>query len=107
MITDQRCRLKIARIDIDVPIYKDVETTRAIAREVDERIKKVEKETEIIDTQKNAVIAAFDCLVEMRTLITEHEEDIQELAKSLERLTSQMKSLEKRFHLTPLPRDDE
>ena len=107
MITDQRCRLEIARIKIDVPVYKDVDTTRAIGREVEERIKKIEKKTEVIDTQKNAVIAAFDCMVEMHVLVEEHEEDIKELTIALERLTTQMRSLEKRFHLSSTPRDEE
>ena len=107
MITNQRCRLEIARIKIDVPVHKDVDTTRAIGREVEERIKAIEKKTEVIDTQKNAVIAAYDCMVEMHGLVEEHEEDIKELTIALERLATQMKSLEKRFHLSSLPRDEE
>ncbi len=107
MITEHKCRLEVARIKIDVPIYKDLETTRAIGREVEERIKKIEKQTEVIDTQKNAVIAAFDCLVEMHQLTDEHEEDIRELTRALERLTTQMKSLEKRFHISRPQQDEE
>ena len=107
MITEHKCRLEIARIKIDVPIYTDLDTTRAIGREVEERIKKIEKQTEVIDTQKNAVIAAFDCLVEMHQLTDAHEEDIRELTRALERITTQMKSLEKRFHIEKLSRDEE
>lgn len=107
MITDKRCCLEIARIKIDVPVYKDVDTTEAIGKEVEAHIKRIEKKTGVIDTQKNAVIAAFDCLVEMHLLVEEHEEDIKELTIALERLTTQMKSLEKRFHLSTLPRDEE
>jgi len=106
MINEQRCPLNIARINMDVPVYKDRDTTEAIGREVEERIKKIEKETEVIDTQKNAVIAAFNCLVELRRQEEEHEEDIHELTRALERLTTQLKSLEKRFHLVGIPRDE-
>lgn len=106
MIHEKRCHLKIARINLDVPVYKDAKTTEAIGREVEKRIKAIEKETDFIDTQKNAVIAAFNCLVELHSQAEEHDEDIQELTRALERLTSQMKSLEKRFHLDGIPHEE-
>jgi len=88
-------------------MYKDEETTREIAREIEERIARIEKDTDIIDTQKNAVIAAFEYATAMRVLDEEHEQDIRELAKALERLTSQLKALTKRFHLeTPILNED-
>ncbi len=107
MITEQRCQIEIARIKMEVAVYKDINSTRAIGRELDERIKEIAKETKVIDTQKNAVIAAFDCLVEMHTLMEDHEEDIRELTKALERIASQMKALEKRFHLESMQKDED
>jgi cell division protein ZapA (FtsZ GTPase activity inhibitor) len=107
MITEQLFQIEIARIKMEVPVYKDINTTRAIGRELDERIKEIAKATKVIDTQKNAVVAAFDCLVEMHALMEDHEEDIRELTKALERIASQMKALEKRFHLESMQKDED
>ncbi len=106
MIEKPQCHLEIARIKMRVPLYKDEDTTREIAREVEERIAQIEEETDIIDTQKNAVKAAFAYAVEQRELIEEQEEDIRELAKALEKITAELKALAKRFHLVPPARDD-
>ena len=103
MIKKPQCRVEIGRMKLAVPLYKDEDATHEIAREVEERIERIEEETEVIDTQKNAVLAAFECVVEQRALIEEHEEDIRELVRALEKLTSQLKALAKRFHLPPPP----
>ena len=107
MTHEQHCRLEVARIKIDVPVYRDISTTEAIGRDLDARIKQVAKQSDVIDTQKNAVIAAFNCLVQMHVLAEEHEEDIRELTRALARITTQMRSLEERFHLANSPRDKE
>ncbi|HDP34913.1 MAG TPA: cell division protein ZapA [Candidatus Hydrogenedentes bacterium] len=99
MMSEHRFQTVIARIKMLLPVYKDEDTSHAIAREVDERINKLEKDTNVIDTQKNAAIIAYEYAVENRELIEEHEEDIRELAKALERLASQLKELTRRFHL--------
>ena len=107
MTHEQHCRLEVARIKIDVPVYRDISTTEAIGRDLDARIKQVAKQSDVIDTQKNAVIAAFNCLVQMHVLAEEHEEDIRELTRALERITTQMRSLEERFHPANSTRDKE
>ncbi len=101
-----RCVVEIARIKMNLPIYRDEETTREIAREVEETIARIEDESELIDTQKNAVLAAFDYACQKRALEDEYEADNRELAKALERVTSQLKTLISNFPgEAPVPND--
>lgn len=99
MITEPHCQVTVGRMKLSVPIFKDVETTEAITTEIGARMDEIEEKTGVIDTQKNAIKAAYAYAVEKRILEAEHKEDMDDLARALERLASQLRELTKRFDL--------
>ncbi len=101
MISEQRCTVMIGRNKVSVPLYRDIETTENIAREVAERLEKIEAESPVVDTQKFAVVAAYEFAMEGRALEDEHREDTQDLVKALERLAKELRQLVERFGMAP------
>ncbi len=99
----ERCKLKIGAMTLVVPVHRNLEETRAVAREVEERLAAIEASSSYVDTQRYAVQAAFEFAVEKRLLEERQREEVQDLAKALERLTSRLKSLAANFALDDPP----
>lgn len=102
-----KAKVRIGSIPVTLPIHIDMETTGILARQVEERLKRIEDESDIIDTQRFAVQAAYEFAAELYDLEEMQEQDTRDLVKALERIATQLRELEKRFHLGPRARDEQ
>lgn len=100
------CHIRIANVNLRVPVVVNEETTQDIAKEVEECIARIESESSVIDTQKFALLAAFSFAVEKQVLQAEHDQDNRDLVKALETLATQLKSLSHRFSIAAPPRNE-
>jgi hypothetical protein len=101
----EKVKLKIGALPVVLPIHVDMDTTLEIAGEVEERLKRIEDESDTVDTQRFAVQAAYEYAAELRDLKIEHKEDTDELTKTLDKIVTLLKQLTKRFHLAALPEE--
>lgn len=102
-----KAKVRIRSIPVTLPIHIDMETTGILAREVEERLKRIEDDSDIIDTQRFAIQAAYEFAGELHDLEARQEQDTRDLVKALERIATQLRELEKRFRLGTRARDDE
>lgn len=102
-----KAKVRIGSIPLVLPIHIDLETTGILAQQVEDRLKRIEAESGTVDTQRFAVQAAYELAAELHDLEKRQEQDTRDLVKSLERIATQLRELEKRFHLGPLPREEE
>lgn len=102
-----KAKIIIKRIPVVLPIHDDLETTSLIAQRVEDRLKRIEKESDTVDTQRFAVQAAYEFAAEMYDLDKQYEDDIHELVKALEHIATQLKDLERRYHIDIMPKDEE
>ncbi len=94
-----KASLKINKIPVVLPIHVDLDTTTRLAGQVEERMKRLEKESGTVDTQRFAVQTAYEFAAEMYDLEKRHEQDVHDLVKALEHVASQLKNLEQRYHI--------
>lgn len=106
MNSGQRCTVTIGRTRVDVPLCDDPETSEDIAKAITDRLARIEEESTIVDTQKFAVIAAYELAMECYRLKQQHEEDTQDMVKALERLCRELRQLVERYHLDMSGRSD-
>lgn len=101
MSPEQWRQVRIANVNMRVPVFLDEETTERIAQEVDACIARIEAESTIIDTQKFALLAAFSFAVEKHALLEEQDQDTRDLVKALESLASRLKALAHQYGEAP------
>lgn len=81
---------RIAKVNLRLPIYRDRQTTLAIAEEVSARVAEMEEEAGRIDSQAFALQAAFAYAAELHAEKAERETDNRELLKVLDRIAGQL-----------------
>jgi hypothetical protein len=106
-IPREQVRVKIGAMSLVLPVHIDINTTNKIVQEVEDRLKRIEEESETVDTQRFAVQAAYEFAGMLHDLQNEHREDTRELIKALEQLVTQLKELSRRFHLDISPSDQD
>lgn len=90
-------QVQIAGNKLQVPVHIDEETTEQLAAELSSRLKKIGATYETVNTQRDALATAYDYAVETAETKEQYEQDIREILKALERLTSSLKELLDRF----------
>lgn len=76
-------RTQVAGVTLDLPMYRDAETTEKLAQEVTQRIREIEETSQRIDTQAFALAAAVSFAAELADAREEHRRDSADAAKSL------------------------
>lgn len=90
----QMLRIEIGKRTIEVPVQDNEESTRAIAKMVNERFAEIEAGSSRIDTQVFALQAAFDFAAALWTARQEQEHGEKELALALDTLLERLRRLE-------------
>lgn len=100
MISGPRVDIKIGGGTFSVPILKDKDTTYHIAKQLQKRIKEIEKISTRIDTQAFAIEAAMSFAFAQLTAEEDLEENTQELMKALAKLSEHLDSLTSEFEIS-------
>lgn len=87
-------RIEVGGKTVHSPVFEDVHTTRELAKQVTERLKAIESESDRIDTQAFALTAAISFAHEASRLRNEQEADTQDILKALDELTQRLRKLE-------------
>ena len=97
----KRVKVRIRGIPVLLPVHIDEETTAALVQEVEDRFKRIEDESDTVDTQRFALQTAYEYAIELYEMEARQKQDTNDLVKVLERIVQELKDLTKRFHLPP------
>lgn len=92
-MSDDFVQARVAKVNLRLPIYRDKQTTLAIAEAVTTRVAEMEAEAGRIDSQAFALQAAFAYAVELHAEKADREADTRELLKVLDRIAGQLARL--------------
>lgn len=84
---------RVAKVNLRLPLYRDKQTTLAIAEEVSARVAQMEEQAGRIDSQAFALQAAFAYAAELHAEKDERDADTRDLLKVLDRIAGQLKLL--------------
>lgn len=84
---------RVAKVNLRLPVYRDRQTTLAIAEEVSARVAAMEEQAGRIDSQAFALQAAFAYAAELHAEKAERDGDTRDLLKVLDRIAGQLKRL--------------
>jgi len=76
--------ITLGRIPMRVPIIVDSQTTQRIAKQVNERITKIEQESNRGDTYEFALLTALTFAAELEQAQRTHHEEVKELVRTKE-----------------------
>ena len=79
-------RVTLGRTTLDVPVYVDEETTRALVERVNDRIAELEAHAKRIDSTAINLLTAFSFAADLHSAQEEHDQDTHEVTRALERL---------------------
>ncbi|HQN02053.1 MAG TPA: cell division protein ZapA [Candidatus Hydrogenedentes bacterium] len=91
--------VKIGTISLNVPVHRNREVTVEIARRVGKKFSRIEEESGKMNTLNFTVQTAYEFAAELYDLEEQYSEETREFNKALESIASQLKTLEKRYHL--------
>lgn len=103
----EKIKVKVAGMTVVLPVHEDMDTTAKIVAEVEKRLARIEDESDVVNTQQFAIQAAYEFAAKLHEEECRHREDERDMIKALEQLSSQLKQLVKRFHITMPPSADE
>ena len=106
-VEPDKLRVRIGTLPVVLPVHIDRETTGKIAQQVEDRILRIEEESDTVDTQRFAVQAAYEFAAELHDLEQETRADTNALIKALESVAAQLKQLAERYRLKPMAPDKE
>jgi cell division protein ZapA (FtsZ GTPase activity inhibitor) len=89
----ERVKIKLGGRTLSVPLYRDMDTTIGIAKQVSERLKAIEKGSDRIDTQAFALEAAMSFAIEAAESQTAGEEDAREMLLQMDALSKELADL--------------
>ncbi len=84
---------RVAKVNLRLPVYRDKQTTLAIAEEVSARVAAMEAEAGRIDSQAFALQAAFAIATELHAEKAARDADTRDLLKVLDRIAGQLARL--------------
>ena len=88
-----RHRTTVAGVTLDLPVYKDPETTEKIAQQVTARIKEIEEVSQRIDTQAFALTAAVMFAAEVAQQKEECDHDAADVVKALSAILARLEDI--------------
>lgn len=103
----EQVKVKIRTIPLVLPVHIDMDTTVLLAQQVEDRLKRIEKDSGTVDTQRFAIQAAYEFAAEIYDLKARNEKDERDLVKALEQIATHLKKMEERFQLDMLPEGEE
>ena len=86
-------RVKIGNHTVDVPIYKDTESTKKLAFEIGEKLGEIEASSQRIDTQAFAIRTAYAYAAELEEAREAAKVDDRELVKALDAIMTRLRKL--------------
>lgn len=92
-MSDEFVQARVAKVNLRLPVYRDKQTTLAIADEVSARVAEMEAQAGRIDSQAFALQAAFAYAAELYAEKADREADTRDLLKVLDRIAGQLKLL--------------
>ncbi|HPU96496.1 MAG TPA: cell division protein ZapA [Candidatus Hydrogenedentes bacterium] len=90
---DPTTRVHIGKVTLEVPVYRDPETSARIAREISERIEDIGARSTTVNALHFALLAAYEIACELDALRQEKEKDDAETAKRLQNLHTALRQL--------------
>jgi len=103
-MTGSTHRTKVAGVTIDLPVFKDPDTTEQLASQVTERIREIEASSKRIDTQAFALTAAVSFAAELAQAKKDHDADTAEITKALSVILARLDQLIQGYAASPPPR---
>jgi cell division protein ZapA (FtsZ GTPase activity inhibitor) len=92
-MSDESIQARVAKVNLRLPIYRDKQTTLAIAEEVTARVAAMEEQAGRIDSQAFALQAAFAYAAELHAEKAARDADNRDLLKVLDRIAGQLARL--------------
>ena len=89
-MSEEFVQARVAKVNLRLPIYRDKQTTLAIAEEVSARVAAMEEQAGRIDSQAFALQAAFAYAAELHAEKADRDADTRDLLKVLDRIASQL-----------------
>jgi cell division protein ZapA (FtsZ GTPase activity inhibitor) len=86
-------RKKIANSTLQVPIYGNEKRTDELIQQVNERVKQIEEESDRIDTQAFAILAALSFAAEVRELQEARAAEGENVLRNLRKLAESIRAL--------------
>jgi len=86
-------RTKIGNVTLNLPIYRDKQTTQALAESVSEVVAEIEASADRIDTQAFALRAAYTFAYRLKELEEQNDADLRELLKALDGTASALQRI--------------
>lgn len=93
-----RIRVELGGKSIQVPVYKDRETTLALVRRVNERLAEIERDSDRIDTQAFALQAAVSFAAELQAAEQDIEAEQTQIFNHLDQLAKTVDKLVREYH---------
>jgi len=82
-------RVTLGNMPLDVPIHRDEDTTLALVERVNKRLKAIEAQSPVIDSQRFALLAAYAFVIEA----SQCEEEVGEMAAVFEELDGELSKI--------------
>lgn len=92
-MSEEEVTLKIANVTVQVPVCKDLATTKAIAAAIEQRMREVEAGSKRIDSTAFALRVAFEFASDLHLLREEQEGTVQEIAVALDGMLQRMEAV--------------
>jgi cell division protein ZapA (FtsZ GTPase activity inhibitor) len=82
-------RLRLGNMLVEVPIHRDEETTLGLVERVNQRLREIEQQSPVIDSQRFALLAAYAFAQEALEL----EDEVAEMAAAFEELDGELSEI--------------
>lgn len=99
--------VKIGPVSLRLPIHVDRELTAEIAQTVEDKYIEIEEEGGKVNTLHFAIRAAYEFAAELYDLQEKYREEEREYGKAFEHIATQLKEMENKFHIAPLPEEND
>lgn len=99
-------KVKVGMVPVLLPVHINREITEKIVQQVEERLERIEKESDTIDTQRFAIQAAYEFAVDLFDLEEQYKADEVDLIKVLQHMSEELRQLIKHYGLAPLPKEE-
>lgn len=92
-MAEDEVALRIANVPLRVPLCRDIETTRALAGAIEERMREIEAVSTRIDTTAFALRAAYEFAMDLFLLRQEQEATVEEVALALDQVLQRVANI--------------
>ena len=96
-MSPRQIKVKLGNAEIQLPLYQDEKTSKQIAQRVTERLKRIEEESDRIDTHAFALRAAFEFAAEAHAIQQEADDDTREIGVALDAIATRLKEIVAEF----------